>query len=300
MSDENEDRFDSFLRAAAADYNRPPARVPRDEMWAAIQAARGQGSALGTRHSALGQAVSPVAPAESREHPPVLGGHPAESRFRRPWLRTAVALAATLVIGITLGRISTTTGPTDAPPSLAEAGPRDSATPLGAPGAEAGTTVAAGADRAGGVRPDEPGSAAQRSPMGRSFEPDRSPRPGAPSGDNSAAYHVATLQYLTQAEALLTSFRGDARSVEMDAQMAKWSKDLLSSTRLLLDSPAASDPTRRRLLEDLEMVLVQIVRLSPRASTEERDLIDENLKDADVLGRLRTAIPAGGVSSSGT
>ncbi|HEV7391221.1 MAG TPA: hypothetical protein VGO08_06225 [Burkholderiales bacterium] len=79
----------------------------------------------------------------------------------------------------------------------------------------------------------------------------------------------------------------------MDAQLASWARDLLSNTRLLLDSPVASDPQRRPLLEDLELVLVQIVQLSPGSTQQDRDLIEKTLQQDHVLTRLRTAIPAG-------
>ena len=60
---------------------------------------------------------------------------------------------------------------------------------------------------------------------------------------------------------------------------------------------------RRRLFEDLELVLVQMARLAPADSTatparlrrerEERALIDGTMRDARVLPRLRREIPAG-------
>ena len=67
----------------------------------------------------------------------------------------------------------------------------------------------------------------------------------------------------------------------------------LSNTRLLLDSPVANDPQRRPLLEDLELVLVQIVQLSPGSTPQDRDLIEKTLQHDHVMTRLRTAIPAG-------
>jgi len=33
-----EDNFEKFLQQTAQSYNAPPARVPREEMWSAIQA----------------------------------------------------------------------------------------------------------------------------------------------------------------------------------------------------------------------------------------------------------------------
>jgi hypothetical protein len=72
-----------------------------------------------------------------------------------------------------------------------------------------------------------------------------------------------------------------------------WARDLLATTRLLLDSPAGADAQRRGLLEALELVLVQIARL-PRADTPgERALIDRAIRRGDLMARLRTAVPAG-------
>jgi hypothetical protein len=79
----------------------------------------------------------------------------------------------------------------------------------------------------------------------------------------------------------------------MDASLSTWARDLLTSTRLLLDSPAADDPRRVRLLQDLELVLAQIVQLSPTAEARERELIEGTIRDGHVMTRLRTAIPAG-------
>jgi hypothetical protein len=66
----------------------------------------------------------------------------------------------------------------------------------------------------------------------------------------------------------------------------------LLTTRLLLDSPSGADPSMRNLLEDLELVLVQVVRLekerAPSRSTE-LELIRQALDQRDVIPRLRTA-----------
>jgi len=121
--------------------------------------------------------------------------------------------------------------------------------------------------------------------------PERLADPNAADDGATRAYTVAAAQHLTEAEAMLTAFKGDLSQGRMDAQIASWGKDLLSNTRLLLDSPAARDPVRRKLLQDLELVLVQIVQLSPGASARDRDLINGALTDDQVLMRLRTAIP---------
>lgn len=80
----------------------------------------------------------------------------------------------------------------------------------------------------------------------------------------------------------------------MDAQLGSWARQLLTNTRLLLDSPVGDDPQRRPLLQDLELVLVQIVQqLSPGSTPQDRELIEKTLQQDHVMTRLRTAIPAG-------
>ena len=44
--------------------------------------------------------------------------------------------------------------------------------------------------------------------------------------------------------------------------MTTAARSLLGTNRLLLDSPVATDPRMRQLLEDLELVLAQIAQLS--------------------------------------
>src|SRR2546422_1071934 len=85
-------------------------------------------------------------------------------------------------------------------------------------------------------------------------------RAGAPAAADAAggadrvialAYRVAAAQYLTRTEALLTGFRAETRAGEPAAQFTAQARDLLTTTRLMLDSPAARDPRLKSLLEDL-------------------------------------------------
>ena len=73
----------------------------------------------------------------------------------------------------------------------------------------------------------------------------------------------------------------------MDSLTGKWAREMLTNTRLLLDSPAGDDPVRRRLLEDLETVLVQLVQRSG-ASADDREILDRTLERTQLLTRLRT------------
>ena len=111
----------------------------------------------------------------------------------------------------------------------------------------------------------------------------------------------AAVQTLVQAEAVLTAYRGAAsttRDPEAMQQAARWARDVLSSTRLLIDSPAGRDPQMRALFTDLELVLAQIVQLSGTPlQASERELIDRAMRDRDLLPRLRSAVPAGSATS---
>jgi hypothetical protein len=121
------------------------------------------------------------------------------------------------------------------------------------------------------------------------------PAPAITSGDRTA-YQVAVAHDLTQAEALLTTYRTEGRSPDGQTsatEVAGWARDVLSNTRLLLDSPAGADPKQRRLLEDLELVLVQLVELAPDPSGAERQMIDSTLEHDHVMSRIRYAVPAG-------
>jgi len=125
----------------------------------------------------------------------------------------------------------------------------------------------------------------------------RGPAPAAlPGADAPAAadapLRVAATQYLTRAEALLTGMRSG--SVPVDAQFLASARELLSMTRLLLDSPLSQDPQVRGLLEDLELVLAQVAQLEPATrGAADLDLITDGLNQRGVLPRLRSAIPAG-------
>ena len=119
----------------------------------------------------------------------------------------------------------------------------------------------------------------------------------AATSDPSKLYRLAAVQTLSQAEALLTAYRAGGRageSVAATQQLGVWGREVLSSTRLLMDSPAGDDPQLRTLLQDLELVLAQIIRLSGSpVDTTDRQLIDRAMRDHDLLPRIQTAVPAG-------
>ena len=118
---------------------------------------------------------------------------------------------------------------------------------------------------------------------------------------SNLAYGVAAVQYLNRTETLLTGFRADARAGRVDTLFIDQARELLSSTRLLLQCPAGQDPHLKPLLEDLELVLAQIALLpGGRRDTLDVDLITQGMDQQSVLTRLRTAIPAGPASAPRT
>jgi len=106
-------------------------------------------------------------------------------------------------------------------------------------------------------------------------------------------YQLAAAQYLTRTEALLTGFRAETRAGVPTAQFSVQARDLLCTTRLMLDSPAARDVRLKSLLEDLELVLAQIAQLPSSGDRDDVQLINQGLEQRSVLLRLRTASPPG-------
>jgi hypothetical protein len=109
---------------------------------------------------------------------------------------------------------------------------------------------------------------------------------------SNTTYEVASVAHLTAVESMLTSFRATQRS-EDEAALQRLARDLLATTRLLMDSPAGEDAARGQLLADLEYVLAQIVLLDPDAPAEDRVQLDRAIAREQVLTRIRSSIPAG-------
>ena len=109
----------------------------------------------------------------------------------------------------------------------------------------------------------------------------------------TVVYRLAAAQYLTRTEALLTTFRAETRAGAPGEQVAVQARNLLCTTRLMLDSPAAHDVRLKGLLEDLEVVLAQIAQVRSSGDREDMQSINQGLDQRSVLLRLRTANPAG-------
>lgn len=220
----NDERFEALMRDAAQTYRTPP-QAQLDEMWTAIESA-----AFDRDRAQQNQKAG---------------------RFPRLLTNRWVAIAATLVIGVALGRASM---------SLDRDRPAVGTTAAAHRAAPVATRVAS-ANTSGTAVPDD----------------------GWP-------YDIETSKYLGQTAALLIALPTEARAAHPDDQFIGRASELLGRTRLLIDSPAASDPQLRALFEDLELVLAQIVRLQDARGRTEIDLINHALQQRDVLPRLRSAV----------
>ena len=259
----NDDRIDELLAHGARDYNQP-GPVPREEIWARIEAGRRSR-----------RAVQPA-------------------RTSRPlwvWSSVGVAAAMILSVGIVIGRRveRATPGLSVAANPIATTPKKDSA-------------VAVVADRpiAPVVSRDsvinqlrEQTKQTDRRAHELVASRERAARASQPAEAN-LAYHLVVLQHLAGSEAMITAFRTAARRGEMDAQLATWSRELLSTTRLLEASVATQDPTMKRLLEDLDLVIAQIVQYVTHGTnnSEELNLIEQSITTRGVITKLRGTVSA--------
>jgi hypothetical protein len=258
MTDHPTDDFDELLRSAARDYNRP-GDVPRERMWTEIRAARARRATV--------------------------SAHPV--RKYRFWL-VPVAAAAVLVIGIAIGRLSNRETPVAPMPKFATADSHHAPIVI-----EPNSPIQPDTDRASpSAKPSTPNA-----PRAVPTEPRSAPQPRSHpfnGNDASMAYRLAVVEHLAGTEAMLTSFRAAAKRGEVDAQITSWAKNLLTTTRLLQASAAQEDPTMKRLLDDLELVLVQIAQYTSTGAhhAQELELIEHSIERRGVIGKLQTNIPA--------
>jgi hypothetical protein len=216
MTDEQDDSADAMLIQASRDYNAPPI-VPREEMWARIDAAR------------RASAKSPA------------------PRGWWIWPSAAVAAAVLMTVGIGLGR-RWERATSSARVAVANNPPAPAST-VAAPDADASTSL---------------------------------------------SYKLVVFKHLANSEALITAFRSAAKRGEVDDGLRDWSKEMLSTTRMLEASATASDPTMKRLLSDLDLVLTQIKLYTARGTndSDELDLIEESINSRGVISKLRSTLPA--------
>jgi hypothetical protein len=116
------------------------------------------------------------------------------------------------------------------------------------------------------------------------------PVPTASSTEIADSYQLTTDRYLGQTVALLVQLPRQLQSGHTDSAFITRANQSLTTLRLLMDSPAASNPRLRALFEDLELVLVQVVQMPRGGSATEAKLIQQAMQQRDVMPRLRDAV----------
>lgn len=171
------------------------------------------------------------------------------------WVRWGTGIAAVLAVGIALGRLTA--------PGLPENGPPGQVAVRTQAGGDGGPALTAG----------------DAAPVDR--------RP-------SRAVRLATADHLDETATFLTVFRAQSHGEGVDSSMAAWARQLLTATRLRMDSRATKgNPQLRVLLEDLELVLAQIVQLGAsgaESDLDETEFIDHSLEQRQVMSRLRATL----------
>jgi hypothetical protein len=127
--------------------------------------------------------------------------------------------------------------------------------------------------------------------IGRSMQTSKpAPDPAASSAETADSYQMTTDRYLGQTVALLVQLPRQLQSGHTDTAFIARANQSLTTLRLLMDSPAASNPRLRSLFEDLELVLVQVVQMPKGGSATEANLIQQAMQQRDVMPRLRDAV----------
>jgi hypothetical protein len=108
--------------------------------------------------------------------------------------------------------------------------------------------------------------------------------------DEADKYELTTDSYLVQTASLLVQLPKQLQSGRTDSAFADRANRSLAQLRLLMDSPAASNPRLRSLFEDLELVLVQVVQMPKGGSATDATLIRQAMQQRDVMPRLRDAV----------
>jgi hypothetical protein len=292
----NDHELDDQMRRLAQSYNEPPA-VPRDEMWARIESAR------------RGDGLVPIGAARGTR-----------------WLRAGAGIAAVLMAGIAIGRLSRGAGDAtpaapvatasrpviddtgDAQPAAVIASVPGSTEPVRGASASLTSTARAGEaanpvratrdERLHALREQRSGASAELATYGVP----RNVQGAVGEGSEMSAYRLAAVEHMARTEILLTSFLAESRNptgTRPAAQFATLSRDLLKTTRLMLATRTSDDPALTRLLEDLELVLMQISQYTSEGRRGDLDAINQSLDRRNVLPKLRSTIPAGASASTG-
>jgi hypothetical protein len=108
--------------------------------------------------------------------------------------------------------------------------------------------------------------------------------------DVEASYQLSAERYLGQAVTLVAGLPKQLQSGRIDSAYVARASESLTQLRMLMDSPAASNPRLRALFEDLELVLVQVVQMPATDNAIDAKLIRQAMREKDVMPRLVDAV----------
>lgn len=112
------------------------------------------------------------------------------------------------------------------------------------------------------------------------------------SDDTEGPFLHAVAPYLDSVETLLTMIDKAGPGSDSGESISAWAEELLGETRLLKASVLRDDEELKPLFDDLELVLVRIVRLSEPESGEENRWTDESIHRRSILLKLREKNPS--------
>ncbi len=103
---------------------------------------------------------------------------------------------------------------------------------------------------------------------------------------------IAMEEHFARTVSLLSTVRDENPDVGPTASVSGWARELLGTTRMLLDEPKLHDAHTRRLLQDLELVLIQIVQARGTTAPEAKRAPSETMRETNLLPRVRAAVTA--------
>ena len=112
------------------------------------------------------------------------------------------------------------------------------------------------------------------------------------SDSMAAPARVAMEEHLVRTVALLTAVRDRDPKQGPELDVTSWARELLGTTRLLLDEPSLRDERTTALLQDLELVLMQIIDARGTSAPEVRRAPTETMRETNLLPRVRAVMTA--------
>jgi hypothetical protein len=128
--------------------------------------------------------------------------------------------------------------------------------------------------------------------LGRWTAPPTAPAPDAVVAAGERPIDETTTLLLGESAVLLMALpaegTGNAGSSPLgEARFAAQARDLLVTTRLLLDARGSSNPRLHDLLQDLELTLAQIARLQSAPTRDELKLIVDAMEQQEIVPRIQ-------------